>query len=71
MPLSSKARAVLAAAYQLRPIELDEDATSISTWQGTEAELLATLERRRDWTPASEYARYYVADVRLALQSGS
>jgi hypothetical protein len=34
------------------------------------AALLATLERRRDWTPASEYARSYVADLRQAFQAG-
>ena len=41
---------------------------SSEAWRDSETGLLNYLQERHGWTAASEYAAYYAADVRQALQ---
>ena len=67
-PLSQRATSVLASAYELGRWQVEDDALYLQQWTGSEAELVSSIQRRHGWTAASEYAPYYVADLRQALQ---
>jgi hypothetical protein len=66
--LSDTDASVLASAYELRQAQVQDDAACLLQWRGSEASLQAYLQEQHGWTAASEYAPYYVADLRLALQ---
>jgi hypothetical protein len=57
----------LASAYQLQQHQVEEDSERVHDWSGSNAELLIFMQQRHGWTPASEYARYYVDAIRRAL----
>jgi hypothetical protein len=63
--------AVLASAYELKRPEVEDDALRVQLWNGSEADLLAYMQKRHGWTVASEYAPNYVADLRQTLHSFS
>ncbi len=56
--LARKQCIILASAYEVEEARVEQDATIICDWGGTEAELLAVLEARHSWTVGSEYALY-------------
>jgi hypothetical protein len=58
----------VASAYQLEQPQVAEDALTVAGWTGPEARLIDHLQERHSWTAASEYAPYYVASLRKALQ---
>jgi hypothetical protein len=70
MPVLTRRQAfVLASAYQLRPVQVEEDAQHVLQWTSSDdAGLVREMQRRHGWSAASEYAPYYVAALRAALQ---
>jgi hypothetical protein len=71
MPLPHVIRAILAEAYELREADVEQDATTVHTWGGTEGALLAAFDARHGWTPAEEFSTNYVADLRQALRQSA
>ena len=66
--LSDRDAAVLASAYEVRQAQVQDDAAYVLQWRGSEQSLHSYLQERHGWTAASEYAPYYVADLRQVLQ---
>jgi hypothetical protein len=64
-------RAILASAYELAQTDVEQDAAHVRDWGGTEPDLMATLQARHGWTAASEYAPFYVAALRQALDAAT
>jgi hypothetical protein len=69
--LSRKTRAILASAYEVEQARVEQDVRMVRNWAGTEAELLAVLQERHNWTAASEYAPHYVGDLRAVLEAAT
>jgi len=65
--LSADDCAVLASAYQLPTAQVEEDASRLQQWHGSEADLVVAIEERHGWTVVSEYGPYYLAALRQAL----
>ena len=68
-PLSQSDSQMLASAYELRRSDVEQDARLLVEWTGSHADLLRQFEERHRWSVTSEYARFYVAALRKALQS--
>lgn len=66
--LSAEDCAVLASAYQLPTAQVEEDASHLQQWHGSEADLVVAIEERHGWTVVSEYGPYYLAALREALR---
>ena len=66
--LSDRDCSLLASAYELRKRQVQDDALFVLLWNGSEDDLLTFMQARHDWSAASEYAPYYVADLRRAIQ---
>jgi hypothetical protein len=62
--LSSRAVAILASAYELDERLVEEDARIVLNWTRTDDDLLTWLQERHGWSVASQYAPYYLADLR-------
>ena len=69
--LSADDCAVLASAYQLQTTQVEEDASRLQQWHGSEADLVVAFEERHGWTVVSEYGPYYLAALRQALHQAS
>ena len=58
---------MLASAYELREQQVEDDAVQVQFWVGPDGELLGLLQERHGWTIRDEYAPYYLAALRRAL----
>jgi hypothetical protein len=54
----------------LQENQVEADASDVQGWAGADRELLRLLQDRHGWTTASEYAPYYLAALREALDGG-
>ena len=66
-PLSRRWREILAGAYELTQDQVGHDAAFVRQWAGSDQHLIAALEQRHDWSPASELGPHFLAALRNAL----
>ena len=63
--ISRQRAMLLAAAYELDPAQVGQDAETVAAWTASEDELIVWFEARYGWR--TEYAASYVAFRRRAV----